>query len=263
MLSITDIPQHLNEMYEVYKSLAQTIYESVKGFGKPVKVESNTDIYAFDKNNPIIYIFDGYFKLTNKNKVVRFYSQFDFVTPVRGQQHDVKLISDFGSEVTLFDRTSLLNQIKKDHKIFEKWIELMDLENSINLLLASEYMPRIVRPEFQRKEFNKGDIIINEGETPEEFFEMVSGLAEVRQNEKKVGYIYEGEFFGEISLLTEKFRSATVIAIEKCMVKSISRDKFFEMIDTSLNFSNTISRVLARRVASLNDRITRPKSPLL
>ncbi len=257
MLSITDISQQLNEMYEEYKSLAQTIYESVKDLGRPEKVQSNNDLFTFDRNNPIIYILDGYFKLTNKNKVVRLYSQFDFVAPAREQKHDVKLISDFGSEIAFFDRTSLLNQIRKDHKIFEKWIELMDLENSINLSLASEYMPRIVRPEFKSREFNKGDIIIKEGETSEEFFEMVSGSAEVHRNNKKVGYIYEGELFGEISLLTDKLRGATVIATENCMIRSISKDNFFDMIESSSNFSNTISRIMARRIASLNDRITR------
>ena len=71
----------------------------------------------------------------------------------------------------------------------------------------------------ERKIYSKGDVIIREGEFGNEFFEILSGSAEVvtgyeTPDRKTLTVLTLGQFFGEMAILEGYQRSATVIAAE-------------------------------------------------
>ena len=80
----------------------------------------------------------------------------------------------------------------------------------------------------QEKVFNKGDVIIREGEYGESFFRIIEGAAEVIINyqgdhEKKLSELGSGAYFGELAALEAYPRSATVIALaDQTKVKEIT-----------------------------------------
>ena len=75
--------------------------------------------------------------------------------------------------------------------------------------------------------FERGDVILREGQPGNSMYMLTAGSvrAFVRKDGKqvKVGDLEEGAFFGEISLLTGKPRSATVAALSHCELLELDR----------------------------------------
>ena len=55
-----------------------------------------------------------------------------------------------------------------------------------------------------------GEVVINEGETGNEFFVIMDGQAQVRRRGKKVATLGPGQFFGDLAVLDRAPRNATV-----------------------------------------------------
>jgi CRP-like cAMP-binding protein len=78
-------------------------------------------------------------------------------------------------------------------------------------------------------DFAEGKVLIREGERGREFFIVLEGKAEVRRKGKKLAVRREGDFFGEIALVADVPRVATVTATAPLEVLVI-RDKEFRVL---------------------------------
>jgi len=76
--------------------------------------------------------------------------------------------------------------------------------------------------------FDTGDIIVAEGDPGDSLYLLTSGVAKayVRNREqrfRRVGTLREGDFFGEISILSGGLRTATITAASRCELLEIDR----------------------------------------
>lgn len=71
-----------------------------------------------------------------------------------------------------------------------------------------------------------GEALITQGEPGDRFFVVASGRAEVVRNGSPVGAIGKGRFFGEVALLREVPRTATVTASTPMRLFALDRDGF-------------------------------------
>ena len=83
--------------------------------------------------------------------------------------------------------------------------------------------------------FKAGQIIIREGETGDLFYVITEGRAEViiRDADGSDVILHEagpGDFFGELSMLTNKPRSARIRAVENLTTLVLERDEFFNFL---------------------------------
>lgn len=71
-------------------------------------------------------------------------------------------------------------------------------------------------------DFKAGKVLCEQGKSGGEFFIVLEGEAEVRRNGKAVDTIKDGDHFGEIALLDDGPRTATVVAKTplRCLVLS-------------------------------------------
>ena len=80
--------------------------------------------------------------------------------------------------------------------------------------------------------YEAGDVVITQGEVGSKFFIVTEGELVVTQTpegestEKEVGQLKEGSYFGEIALLTNQERLATVKAASKVQTVTIERKVF-------------------------------------
>ena len=58
----------------------------------------------------------------------------------------------------------------------------------------------------------EGKVLTTEGDPGREFFVLIEGTADVRRNGRKVNTMGAGDFFGEIALVSNRPRTATVTA---------------------------------------------------
>jgi trk/ktr system potassium uptake protein len=83
----------------------------------------------------------------------------------------------------------------------------------------------------ERETVTPGEQVLKEGESAERFYVVLSGLLSAFQAERGARSILRpGSYFGEVALLTEVPRTATVEAITPATVASCDRETFEEFV---------------------------------
>ena len=77
-----------------------------------------------------------------------------------------------------------------------------------------------------------GHVMVKEGEKGGAFFFIVEGTAQVKQGKKIINNLKRGDYFGEISLIDEKPRTASVIAEKDMTILVINKRSFDHLRET-------------------------------
>jgi len=97
-----------------------------------------------------------------------------------------------------------------------------------------------------REKFVSGETIMQQGDYPNSTGYIIeSGSVEVSIDGELKAELTQWDIFGEIALLNEEARSATVIATSDTTVIVISQDMLFEMINSD---DNSINKEIMRRM---------------
>jgi cAMP-dependent protein kinase regulator len=102
-----------------------------------------------------------------------------------------------------------------------------------------------------------GETITVQGEHDKSFYLLVRGMVEVYVDSIKVGEIKQGGFFGEIALIADVPRTATVRAADVGVVLRIDSQVFWSLLAENMNLSLFIESVAEKRA---ND-IAKLRSP--
>jgi CRP-like cAMP-binding protein len=97
-----------------------------------------------------------------------------------------------------------------------------------------------------------GKVLCKEGDLGREFFVIVDGEVEVTTSGTRVATRTGGEFFGEIALLEETPRTATVTAKTPLRFFVLTRKDFRHLVNENRNVERKVLRALARRVVELS-----------
>jgi CRP-like cAMP-binding protein len=97
-----------------------------------------------------------------------------------------------------------------------------------------------------------GKVLCNEGEVGQEFFVIIDGKVEVTRKGKRVAMRGGGEFVGEIALLEETPRTATVTAKTPLRLFVLTRKDFRHLVNENPSVERKVLRALARRVVELS-----------
>ncbi len=111
------------------------------------------------------------------------------------------------------------------------------------------------------KVFNEDEMVCTQASGGNEMYIILSGRVKVYitiNNEKiEVGDFKEDEFFGEMSLLLDEPRSATVIAVEKTEVLGVDRDGFLKKVQEEPEFAWTALKTMAARLKEAHNVISK------
>lgn len=108
--------------------------------------------------------------------------------------------------------------------------------------------------------FNKSRILIKEGEKSDSLYVIVSGLLQAYlsdDNGKEVilNTMGPGEYFGEIALVDDSPRSASIKVIEDCELYIISRKTFEDFLKSHPELALTMLKGMARRLVALTKNV--------
>ncbi|MDH3707200.1 MAG: cyclic nucleotide-binding domain-containing protein [Acidimicrobiia bacterium] len=95
---------------------------------------------------------------------------------------------------------------------------------------------------------DSGTAVTEQGEPGDEFFVVVEGEVEVRRGSKRIGRLGPGEWFGEMSLLDDQPRSASVTATDDSVLLTIHRTDFDRLLASNPALMRTILTALAARL---------------
>jgi serine/threonine protein kinase len=106
------------------------------------------------------------------------------------------------------------------------------------------------------KEFEKGEVIVTEGEQETAFYIIAKGGVEVVKNENIVGMMKQGDCFGEIAFLTRQPRNATIVARTEVSLMSVSTSLMEQAsTETQLRYYRIFLENLIARLSQATDKL--------
>jgi CRP-like cAMP-binding protein len=158
---------------------------------------------------------------------------------------------------------------KNEIKLIQQSHGLLDVHRRCLMVERTAFLARIPifshmqerdlqRMADQAKElhFQKGDLIIREGEKDHQLFVILSGEAEVvkdfgRKTEKRIRSLGPHTYFGEMALIDDLVRSATIIAKKDTHVLSIDRLDLHAEIRKYPEIAIELLQMLSRRIRAI------------
>jgi type IV pilus assembly protein PilB len=122
-------------------------------------------------------------------------------------------------------------------------------------VLTKESLPAyLVNPDMEK--YDDGDVIIREGNTDNDFFELIQGAVIVVKGGKKIAEITQpGAYFGEMSAISGEARSASIISKGRSTIRRFPGDKLFEVIENYPDVTKHLFKTMVGRLEHSNEII--------
>lgn len=105
------------------------------------------------------------------------------------------------------------------------------------------------------KTYAAGTEIMREGEPATHMFYLHKGVATVTAHSQAVEDVAAGGIFGEMAMIDNAPRSATVTAKTDCEVVAVDERLFLLLVHQTPFFSLDVMRTLVSRLRAMNDRL--------
>jgi small-conductance mechanosensitive channel/CRP-like cAMP-binding protein len=100
--------------------------------------------------------------------------------------------------------------------------------------------------------FGKGETIIREGAAGSSMFAVHEGIVSVLVNESEIARLGEGDFFGEMALLTGENRAADVVAVTDVVAVEITKEAMQPVLLDHSELADAISAKVTERRGNLD-----------
>ena len=107
---------------------------------------------------------------------------------------------------------------------------------------------------FKERTFSPGDTIAQEGERGVGFFLIASGTANVIQGGEHRAMLGPGDYFGEIALIDDGARSATVTADSELRCYGMTSWEFRPLVETNATIAWHLLQTMAKRLRAAEQR---------
>lgn len=110
---------------------------------------------------------------------------------------------------------------------------------------------------FSSANYQPGSTIISEGDEGDLFYIIVRGRVEILKRiddkDKRVKILEDGDFFGEIALLSNVPRTATVRTVEPTLLISLKRARFLELVASVPGMHDNLEKTMGIRLGELTE----------
>ena len=119
---------------------------------------------------------------------------------------------------------------------------------------------RLLVPIFSRRSAARGSMIMAAGDPTDSLYIVLSGRLKVMMSDSDgkeviLNILGPGEFFGEMGLIDDSPRSASVVAIEPCELISVSKRDFKRCLAENFEMTMALMRGLVRRLRDADRKI--------
>lgn len=180
-----------------------------------------------------------------------------------GEEPAVRLTSDLFEKLLLIDpwiRSLCLYYAQGEKHLGEQAMTQQDSQyfakiNTIIFLKKMEFFKDIpansliaITEIVHEETFYPGEVIVKEGEPGNSMFLVCNGHISVLKNGQEIANLGPGESIGEMSLLDQLPRSATVVAKDQVQLLQIYADDFNEILLDYPEIAGNLLRILSRRL---------------
>jgi CRP/FNR family transcriptional regulator len=145
-----------------------------------------------------------------------------------------------------------------------EYINAQDLQRAVIFSELNEHDAGLASQGIQRLHLKAGEILFHQGDPGDSLYFVISGQLQVslyvpESEDRVIHQLGPNSILGEMSLLLDEPRSATVSAATDAELWRVARDKFHESISWNERWANQflfyMAQVLARRLVGMNDEL--------
>lgn len=157
--------------------------------------------------------------------------------------------------LTPYLRSEVFQHIYADPERSELFLQYIAGQSA----LLSDAVARLKQPEFRStngfQRVASGEVLIRQGDEPDQVFVIIDGHAEAFVDGHKVGDIPKDEIFGAMAVFTGEKRNASVITSEPSTVMLIPKDQFLSLTQSNPKIAHSLIASMARHIDLLNKQI--------
>src|SRR5467141_4634777 len=121
-------------------------------------------------------------------------------------------------------------------------VSMLLLRNVPLFSTLPEHQLALLTSAVSRKSFPRATTIIAAGDITEALYVVISGRLKVMMSDKEgreviLAILDQGDFFGEMGLIDQAPRSATVVAMESCELLTITRADFTKCLQKNFDLA--------------------------
>ena len=135
-----------------------------------------------------------------------------------------------------------------DHRISEPGPDLALLRQVSFFAPLPFALVEHLASELRSATYEPGDVIIQDGQPGERFYMIAAGRARVCKDGKELRQMGTGESFGEIALLRQVPRTATVIALTSLQARTLTREEFLAAVTGNAASAEGADEVVSARL---------------
>jgi CRP-like cAMP-binding protein len=111
-----------------------------------------------------------------------------------------------------------------------------------------------MRAFMEEREWGPGSVIVRQGEPGDSFFVIAEGEVQIERSAaddgepQVIAMLGAGDYFGELALLNDEPRNASVVAASVCRTFELSRDSFEHFLSQSAPADRHIRRAASGRI---------------
>lgn len=111
-----------------------------------------------------------------------------------------------------------------------------------------------------KRSFPKNTIILSEGDNSDSLYLILSGKVKVFLNDENgkeaiINYEEAGEYFGELSLIDDSTRSASIMTVEQSTLAVITKQAFHQIMKDNPDIAIHLLKDMVRRIRGLTEGI--------
>jgi small-conductance mechanosensitive channel/CRP-like cAMP-binding protein len=159
-----------------------------------------------------------------------------------------------------------MNEDRVQRKLDEEYARRVDALSRVDVFRAldAEKIDRLSR-RLRQVMFGPGEVILRQGDPGDSLYLVRNGQVAVQIGvlgaSKEVATLGDGQFFGEMSLMTGESRTATVVAKTDVECYIVDKEAFQEIVQEKPELAGTISDILSRRQVDLGAKRTMTPVP--
>ena len=131
-----------------------------------------------------------------------------------------------------------------DFSMLRSALQKVDFFYSLNIMTLDSLIKAL-----KKRRVKKGEVIIKQGEVGDKFYLIGAGDFGIIIKGKKVAEVSDGEFFGEMALVTDLPRTATVTALTDGELFILYKKDFKKILLTNPKIAAIINEALSQRRA--------------
>ena len=111
----------------------------------------------------------------------------------------------------------------------------------------------LLGPDHEAVEVHPGEVLFEKGDKAIAVYVIKTGTMEIFDGTVVYEQVGPGDLIGEMALIDEAPRSASIRAVTECEVIPINAKRFVTMVERTPTFAIRVMRVLVRRLRSLHE----------